>query len=264
MSEAREALQRALQARAAEDRGPHPEPEELAAYRAGELSPEAERRVQDHLVACPECAGLLLDLDGLADPQFGAGAPQAAADLETAWESLRAQIAAQGPETGPAAAPVVVHGAFRRGRGPRWLYALAATLLLAVGLLSFQVASLSRQVDRLSQPEVNAPVVDLSQGTPRGDRSPRPAAVPAEARVFTLILAPAAHAPYATYAVEIADERGRPVYRGEGFQPNAYGSFSLTLTRRTLGPGDYRVRLLGGDGSRRTAIEEYALHVAPP
>ena len=262
MSKAREELERALRGRAAEDRGAHPEPEELAAYHAGELSPEAERRVQNHLVACPECSDLLLDLDGLADPEFGAGSTRAAAEREAAWESFRAEIAAPQPEPKPATA-TVVHGSFRRSRGPRWLYALAATLLLAVGLLSFQVVSLSQQVALLSQPEVNAPVVELSQGTPRGGSSPRTAEVPADARVFTLILEPAAHAAYAGYAVEIADPSGRQVYRGEGLKPNAYGSFNLTLTRRTLGAGDYRVRLLGGDGPRRTTIEEYVLHVAP-
>jgi hypothetical protein len=263
MSEARDELRRALREAAAAGQGTHPEPEELAAYPAGELSAAAERRLEDHLVACPACAALLLDLDGLADPEFGAGRPGATegdAERDAAWESFRAQIATTAPE--PAPAPVV-RGRFAPPPAPRWLYALAATLLLAVGALSLEVTSLSRTVAELSRPEVNAPVVDLSQGTARGGEAARTAAVPAGARLFTLVLSPAAHPPHTAYGVEIADAAGRAVVEERRLQPNPYGSFSLALSRRTLGTGDYRVRLFAIDGSLKVPIEEYALRVLP-
>lgn len=41
----------------------HPDPQELVAYHAGELGDEEAKRLQDHLVLCPECARALLDLD---------------------------------------------------------------------------------------------------------------------------------------------------------------------------------------------------------
>lgn len=44
------------------DLGPHPGPDELVAYHAGELGERHAARLQDHLVLCPECAQLLLDL----------------------------------------------------------------------------------------------------------------------------------------------------------------------------------------------------------
>ena len=75
---------------------PHPEPETLAAYHAGELTEPEERRLQDHLVSCPECAALLLDLDGLSDPGFGAGA-LSPADQEALWRSLQAEIRQEEP-----------------------------------------------------------------------------------------------------------------------------------------------------------------------
>src|SRR5947209_7004686 len=153
MSEARDEIRQNLRAAAtaAAGQGPHPEPGELTAYHAGELSLEAERRLQDHLVACRECAALLLDLDRLADPGFGAAAErEAAAERDAAWESFRREIAAI-PEPARPSRPIP----------PRWLYALAAALLLAVGALSFQVASLThreaalaRQVAALSRPEL--------------------------------------------------------------------------------------------------------------
>lgn len=43
--------------------GPHPGPDELVAYHADELEEEEAKRLQDHLVLCPECARLLLELD---------------------------------------------------------------------------------------------------------------------------------------------------------------------------------------------------------
>ncbi len=49
-----------------QDSGPHPDLEDLVAYHAGELAAVEEKRLQDHLVWCPECARLVLDLDTFA------------------------------------------------------------------------------------------------------------------------------------------------------------------------------------------------------
>src|SRR5947208_7978389 len=115
---------------------PHPEPELLAAYHAGELTEPEERRLQDHLVGCPECAALLLDLDGLSDPAFGAGS-LAPADQEALWRSLQAEIRKEEPAP---LAPVVPLR--RRTLSPTWLPALAAALLVATTGLSAWVVSL--------------------------------------------------------------------------------------------------------------------------
>ena len=48
------------------DLGSHPEIDEIVAYHAGELETEAAQRLQDHLVLCPRCAGLLLELNAFA------------------------------------------------------------------------------------------------------------------------------------------------------------------------------------------------------
>src|SRR5437763_1557757 len=104
----------------------HPEPETLAAYHAGELTEPEERRLQDHLVGCPECSALLLDLDGLGRPEFGAGS-LAPADQEALWRSLQPEIRKEEPPPAPLApviAPVVPLR--RRAASHRWLQALAA------------------------------------------------------------------------------------------------------------------------------------------
>jgi hypothetical protein len=235
--------------------GPHPDPEELAAYHAGELPPAEEERLRDHLVACRECAGLLLDLDGLADPGFDAGA-DGADGKEEVWLRLRKKIQDEAPR-----API--RPLRRPARAaPRWLPALAAALLAATLGLSLWVATLRRTVDELSRPQLNAPVLDLYSGTARGEGSPPPVfTVPREARFFTVILNPAGQRRYEGYRVEILRAGGGKAWSGEGLERNAFGSFSLTLPRGALGPGEYRIRLVGRTKSIEEPIEEYALRV---
>lgn len=231
--------------------GSHPAPEKLAAYHAGELSPEEEGRIQDHLALCRECAALLLDLDGLADPDFGAGADLAG--KETVWQSLREEISPRA-QVVPLRRPVP--------SSPRWLQALAASLLIATLGLSLWVVSLRRTVAELSAPQENAPVLDLYSGTARGEGSPAPVlTVPSNIRFFTIILNPAGQRRYERYRVEIARAGGEKVWSGQGIEPSPFGSFSLTLPRRAVGPGDYRVRLFGRSGGTEEPIEEYAFRV---
>jgi Putative zinc-finger len=232
----------------------HPEPEMLAAYHAGELTEPEERRLQDHLLGCPECAALLLDLDGLSDPGFGASS-LAPADQEALWRSLQAEIRKEEPAIPASVAPVVPLR--RRAASPRWLQALAAALLVATIGLSVWVASLRRTVAELSLPQANAPVLDLDAGTARGDGTVQPAwVVPKNVRFFTLILSPPE--PRSTrYRVAIERAGGGEV-RSVELPPNEVGSLSLTLSRRWIGPGDYRVRLFGPG---REPVAEYGLRV---
>lgn len=244
-----EELKDAMAELARRDLDAHPDPERLAVYHAGDLSPEEEDRIQDHLALCPECAALLLDLDGLADPGFGAGADLSG--KEAVWQSLKKETAPQAR-----VAPL------RRPSSSRWLQALAASLLIATLGLSLWVASLRRTVAELSAPQANAPVLDLYSGTARGEGSPAPSlTVPPDVRFFTLILNPAGQRRYERYRVEIVRVGGEAVWSGQEIEPSPFGSFSLTLPRRAIGPGDYRVRLFGRSGGTEELIEEYAFRV---
>ena len=233
----------------------HPDPERLAAYhssQAGELSPEEEGRIQDHLALCRECAALLLDLDGLADPDFGAGADLAG--KENVWQGLKQEMAPQAKVV-PLRRPV--------RPSPPWLQALAASLLIATLGLSLWVASLRRTVAELSSPEPNAPVLDLYASGTRSEGSPAPAlTVPSNAKFFTLILNAAGQRRYEGYRVEILGAGGGEVWSDRRIEPSSFGSFSLTLPRRAVGPGDFRVRLFGQSGeTTEEPIEEYAFRV---
>jgi len=238
------------------DTGVHLDPEEIAAYHAGELPPEEERRVQDHFVACLECAGLLLDLDGLADPGFGADADLPPNAAETVWAGVREQIRRDEPAK-------VLPMTTRRVQPPRMWQALAASLLIATVGLSFYVASLRRTVEELSRPQANAPVLDLYPAghAGRGTATEVPE-VPPEARLFTVILSPADRGSWTEYEAEISNAKG-VVWTARGLRPNAFGSFSLTLSRRSLGAGQHRIRLFGLAGEKRELIGEYVLQIPP-
>jgi anti-sigma factor RsiW len=241
----------------------HPEPETLAAYHAGELTAEEERRLQDHLLACRECSALLLDLDGLADPGFGAGS-LSATDQAALWDRIQGEIGQEKPERPPA--PVIP---LRRpaipGASPRWLQALAASLLVATVGLSTWVVSLRHE---LSRPQANAKVIQLSTGTVRGGTSSRLNVVPADApRRFVLLLHLTGLGRAARYRAEIVRAEGGKVSDVQGLAlDEELDAVSLELSRDEIGPGDYRVRLFPspGKGTPEDPVAEYPLHVEPP
>ena len=222
----------------------HPDADELVAYYEGTLSPGDMQRVQDHLVACRECASLAADLEGLGDPDFGAG--EDVPDSELVWGKVREEIRRDNVVPFP--------------RRP-WLMPLAATLLISTLALSGWVAWLRGQVRDLSSPQLNAPILDLyPAGSTRGE-GPAVQTVPPEARLFTVILNPAGRPAFERYELEILNAGG-VVRRDGGLKPNPYGSFSVTLPKDLLGSGDFRVRLVGIDsGGGRQTVEEYALRI---
>ncbi|MFL6193491.1 MAG: zf-HC2 domain-containing protein, partial [Thermoanaerobaculia bacterium] len=57
----------------------HPSIETLSAYGTGRLSEEESERVQDHLVACRECSGLVLSLKEILRAPQAESAPVAPA-----------------------------------------------------------------------------------------------------------------------------------------------------------------------------------------
>lgn len=238
----------------------HPAPEELLAYRDGELPGSEQARVEDHVVACPHCLELLLDLGRLSDPGFAGEHGVTAARKAADWQAVQARLAAV---TAPREAPRRRPARFLASPGPAW--ALAAALLIAVVGLSLRTRQLQRSVEDLSRPQVNAPVVDLFSASPlRGEEGEAAVVELAPAsRFFTLILSPKGSPDYAGYRLEILDSGGRTVWSADGLEKDRHGSFTLILARGFLDPGEYRLRLygLGGRGDRGKLIEELRMRI---
>jgi anti-sigma factor RsiW len=242
----------------------HPTADELAAYHDGELPPEQEERVRGHLLACAECAELLLDFDALRnDPDFGRQRPAPAAELDAVWQAVRAH-AAPPPSTVTSASPPALRERPRRSDRSRWAQALAAALLIGVIGLSLWVAALRRTVSELSQPQLNAPVLDLQPSPERGSvESGTTLKLPADVKVFTLVLNPASPRDFPSYAVAIERAGGGKVWSGEGLEKNRYGSFSLAVPRSLVPDGTYTIRLFGKDGVHNEPLGEYSIDTTP-
>ncbi len=242
----------------------HPAPEQLVAYRAGEL-PEAEQeRLRDHLAVCRDCAALLLDLADFGNLKPPAGVPELTdAQVDQAWQAMRSRIAKEEtPEPAkvvpllrpvPPAQPARVEAPARR----RWLDAAAWFLIAGLGafaLLQFR----DRQ-------QLNPDVALLflqpdGEGVTRsgGAKSPPP---PSE-REIVLIFQNFEDEPHSAYRVKIATEEGEERYSSGLKKQN--DSLPLRLLPGSLEPGRYRAQLEGTAGGDWNLLKSYTFDVAEP
>ena len=229
--------------REAAEAGPHPTLDELVRYHGGELDDAEERRVRRHLVVCAECLEDLLDLDGFV----GTGAAP--------------------PEELPGGSPG------RAGRFEPWrpALALAASMLLVISILAFwalrergTAEDLRATVAELAAPRPDVPIVDLlpDSALRGGETGRRAAELPADEDHVTLVLNLPQAAEHTAFEAELVDAAGRVAWSGT-LERSSYGTFTLGLSRRSLSPGENRIRLYGvGDRGRRL-LETYTLEVAP-
>jgi hypothetical protein len=221
----------------------HRSVEELAAYHAGELPETAEASVQDHLVGCRECTRMLLDLDALrrgTDP-----ADEAPDDEKEAfWQALHPRLLSD-----------------RSSRRLRISQLLAATLAAAVVGLAIQNAGLRRTVRDLSQPDLGAPVRDLSATANRDAAAPAVVTLTPDDRFFTLVLSPADPRDFPDHEVVLEKAGGGEIWRGRGLRKNRYGTFSLILARRLTGDGDHALHVFGIAGEQKELVGVYHFRI---
>jgi anti-sigma factor RsiW len=280
--------------------GGHVTPEELTAYHDGVMSADDQGRVQDHLVLCRECAALLLDLAAFPALSQEGGRQIQPAEVATAWGVMQARLQREGALS--VSRPSWRQRMNLAFSSTRVAYALAASLLvisLGLGLWTISlrrenqqlaaslrerrgaeerviksldqasrqhesdIAELRRNIDELSQPQLNVPIADLY---PRGfARNQGQAAatidVPARVNLFTLVLNTAHDQTFPTYSLEIVDERSALVWQGRGLQKSALNNFTVSLARRLFPTGQYLVKLYGWRGERKRLVEEYAVRI---
>lgn len=236
----------------------HPAPQELAAYHAGELPPEAESRMLDHLAVCRDCSDLLLDLAGFADLKPPEGVPELTDEqVEQDWQALRARMrAGEGRDEEQrrvaAVVPIRPVGPVPRPERIYWL-PIAASLLAVIGF-SFAIYQ-GWQLGRLSQMQVNPPAIYLEGATRAGGEEPGERT--AAGRSFEAILLDVVPegASYSSYEVELRDEEGRvrqwALYRG----PVEEESLRI-LFRAGLPPGTYEIHLYGLAEGQRVSLAE--------
>lgn len=206
----------------------HPSPEELSAYQANELTPEADERIQNHLAVCQHCTELLLDLEEFLKPPAVAAKP--AADFEAAadWKRLREGMGAAKPE--PLAANVPEQQDYRVVKSLQVYRALAA-------VLGFVVVGLSLYTFRPSgEPEILPPPTPIDFDTARSSS----AVAPIKARPpFSLAFYSALS--YPSYRIEIVDVEGKLRYSRDTILSEGL----IPLQQGFLPPGEYEVRFSG-------------------
>jgi hypothetical protein len=232
----------------------HPTPQELAAYHAGELPPEAEARMLDHLAICRECSDLLLDLSGFADLKPPKGVPELTdAQVEQDWQKLRARMGEGGgrKERTAEVVPIRPAGPVAKPERNYWL-PIAASLLAVLGF-SFGLYQ-SVQVEKLSRPRVVPPEISNAD-IERGETAPRISA----RNGGVIVMEPGPEKEYPEYEGEII--QGEEVLMRFPVGP-IDGSASIVVP--PLDPGTYQIRLYGIEGGQRKPSSDLSFDANDP
>jgi hypothetical protein len=239
--------------------GDHPDPRRLLAYRAGELPPEEEEGMREHLSLCDDCLDLLL----LHPDSRGGEADVGALDFEThrAWREMRARIREHELRAQLA----------RRTRSLRFLQVAAAVLLLAPGLVWLKARD---GAFTHFEPVANAAIFDVQRSQVRGfdverpglpapparrpsQETATPIAVPQGTAAFTLVFWLDASG-FDDYEIVLRDRGGEEIWRSRELKVDL-GTATLGLSRRFMDAGEYRVEIFGIDDDGRTLVGEYAI-----
>jgi hypothetical protein len=128
-----------------------------------------------------------------------------------------------------------------------------------------EIAELRQDVDELLQPQLNTVIADLrpqeitrEQGS---NGSVTSVEIPSNGNVFTVILNMGEHPPYPDYGVEFLDQRGNEVWNKSGLRKIQQETLTVSLHRKWLPAGIYRVRLYGLRGGKRQLLENYQMRV---
>lgn len=219
-------------ARRRADPGSEPEPEELLDYLAGNLSREAQERLERRLVASPEAARRLLELSELAEAQPAPEGTPVDLAVRAGWRDFQTRIAEPGQRT---------------RRLPPWLLGLAASLFLLTVGLGLWVWKLQVQQRR---PVANLASLELKAAA-RGGEEPAVELVPGAP--LRLVLEPE-RCP--NYDAELAGPGPKDRLTIAGLERNERGQLTPLLQ---LEPGEYELRLFGCEPNRQ--LESYRFRI---
>lgn len=229
----------------ARDPADHPTPEELEAYHAKELSPEEEERIREHLVACRECADLVLDLQAFS---VAARKPDAGVvDFEqaAAWRDLREKLPFR-PE--PIVEPAAPEPRRRRSAlRPAWGIAALLAVAISGGL-----------VYRAWWPDTPPAEIQITTLDPIGSfRSGEPEIeIETVPRSNEIVLRVDGTTSYPQYMAEIRQGR-RKVETLTDLREDEPLNVPLGALGSSLDPGEYEIVLFGLQGDHRKEAGTY-------
>lgn len=213
----------------------HPSPDQWLAYQRGELPPDEEARLQEHLARCRDCFDLAAGAAAFAEPD------EEGEEMETAalWRLLRPQLDPAPDNVRP------ISSAAPRSSRTRFPYPLAATFFVAlVGMTVWNLQQRSA-IEALRAPRANVASIEIQAGErdPAGREQTMPAGGPR-----MLVFHPAETLP--VYRLAIRDAATGRETVSEELKPDQDLAFNLYLPEG-LRPGRYRLELLDGAGKVR-------------
>ena len=261
---------------ATQQRSACPGSEELTRAAMGEMNETEQNALTEHLVECHDCAEELqiaLSLQPWAD--------EAAGELKAVTPPLQLV-----ERQSAAARPPAARGSFAA-------MAIAASLLL-VSLVfggwirtlrqesaqlaesnrinelrtaegTRQIAELRKEIDELSQPQLNVPITDLvprdSTRGPENSQSQRIGLAPGT-RMFTVILNVSGRPDFEDYGLEVISSQGVSAFQARGLKKSPENTFTLSLATRLLQPGPFEFKLYGLNAQgQRIPIQNYAVEL---
>ncbi len=239
-----------------------PTEESLFAFSRQELEPAEARKVRKFLVAYPEIAAALAELD---EPfSSSAKGPEGLTDVEIEqdWSRLMTRLEKEATFAPPAALSEPKRPKKPRQRSPVgwWLGTLAASAA------AFALGSLLA-VSPFSEP---SPPIALRSRLliPDGQRGttqePIPVASDEGKGGMLLSLGSLEPRPFDEYRLSIHEVRdGREIERFHqgGLRRNEADAFDLLLPPGSLSPGLYRLRLVGNAGGANTLLATYSIRL---
>jgi hypothetical protein len=239
---------------------------ELIGYCEETLEAAAREKVQSHVMQCGRCREALLDAREFLKP---APPPK---EVHQEWRALWrridpgrkpwAQIWFQ-PAFAIAASLAVTFGVLWAWSAWRsaGLHSLAAALEERNRELE---KKLGVQTAELRAPVLNTLIYDVystaavsrRQGSVGVTRIPLPDGGP-----VTLVLGAEGIAAEADYALQITDEGGRTVWRGEGLRRDRFAKFVVTLSRGFVRAGKYRFQVFARGNEDSAALAEYDIEL---
>jgi hypothetical protein len=268
----------------------HPSPEELIAFRSGELQAASAEVLLDHLAICRDCAQLALEIPAFLLPP-SAGEMHAVPDSQSSasWEAFRSRLRAEPasppvparaepagerpadavedpldllelPPSASAVAPV-----WLQPRTPLAMRALAACLAAGVIGLSLWIATHGHSREQSRFVALGPSEQQRSEVSANPETRLVQIRLGAEATglIFFLPGQRPLSQPYPRFRVEFRSADGR-TFSPAAAAPVTQQAVVVLLTYRQLAPGDYLARVLGVDSGREQVIQVYPLRVLAP
>lgn len=128
---------------------------------------------------------------------------------------------------------------------------------------------LKKELAELSQPQLNLPQMDVDPNDEtRGSSGVKDKIaafnVPPASSYFTINLPGAGSKPFAHYVIDLMDAKTNKVVWSGQRRQDKETTFTLTLAKRGIPAGQYRIRVYGLDGKGRQLLSNYDIQINYP